>query len=127
MGIDVALAVVDDGDHARLRQHLLGLRGGAEPARRLAVLQGALAMGYLDVARARPQPTAGKPKTAPIVGVDRQHGMQEHAVSIAFADLAQAAAMLRCGGELDLAGVLDRQHVTIATGNPRLVAPALDQ
>src|SRR5262245_23109685 len=48
-------------------------------------------------------------------------------MDIAFADLAKAATIRWRRGELDLAGVLDRQYVTIARRNPGLAAPALDQ
>jgi hypothetical protein len=60
-----------------------------------------------DLALARPHLTAGEPETDPAVGIDRYHGMQQHAASIAFADLAQAAPMSRTGLELNLAGILD--------------------
>src|SRR5439155_6366085 len=40
---------------------------------------------------------------------------------------SQATAIFWRGGKLDVAGVLDRQHVTIATCYSRLGAPALDQ
>src|SRR5258708_14979560 len=35
--------------------------------------------------------------------------------------------MLRRGPEVDLAGIVDRQHVPASRSNGRLVAPALDQ
>ena len=84
-------------------------------------------MGYFDVARARPQLAAREPKTEPAVRINRHHGVQEHAENIAFADLSQPAAVFWRGGKLDVAGVLDRQHVTAASRNPRLLAPAFDQ
>src|SRR5262249_35562367 len=71
--------------------------------------------------------TAGEAKTGPAVGVDRHHGMQQHAASITFADFAQSAPTSRPGLELNLARVLDRQHMTPADRSPRLQAPAFYQ
>ena len=53
--------------------------------------------------------------------------MQQHAASIAFGDFAQAAPTSPPGMELDLARILDRQHMTPADRSSRLQAPAFNQ
>ena len=53
--------------------------------------------------------------------------MQQHAASIAFGDLAQAAPTSPPGMELDLARILDRQDMTPADRSWRLQAPAFNQ
>ena len=68
-------------------------------------------MRDFGLALARPQLAANEPETVPAGGVNRHHGMQEHAENVAFAHLSQAAATLWRGGKFDVACVLDRQDV----------------
>ena len=53
--------------------------------------------------------------------------MQQHAPPAAFADLAQAAPPLRRRLEINLAGVLDRQHMPAPRRSLSLLAPAGEQ
>ena len=50
-----------------------------------------------------------RPRQAPLLGIDRDHRMHQQAVGVAFLHRAEAAAALRRGRELHLAGVIDRQ------------------
>lgn len=127
MGINVAFPIIDHGDHARLRQTLLGLGGGRQPARRFLVRQRTLFMPGLDIVPARPNFAAGQPKTGTLIGIDCHHRVQDRAKDITFPDFAEAAPILWGGGKFDVAAVLDRQHVTAANRRARLLAPAFDQ
>jgi NAD(P)-dependent dehydrogenase (short-subunit alcohol dehydrogenase family) len=53
--------------------------------------------------------------------------MQHEAPADALADLAQTASARRRGAEVEIAGILDRQHMTTRAGHRSLLAPALDQ
>ena len=59
--------------------------------------------------------------------VDCQHGVQQSTPAAPLADLAQTACPFGGGGEADLAGVLDRQHMTPRNRSGGLLGPALDQ
>ncbi|MGL3105293.1 hypothetical protein [Bradyrhizobium sp. BR 1432] len=75
---------------------------------------------------ARPYLPAQKSKTVAVIGIHSQQRMQQHAVVIAFADFSEPAPALRCGVEVDLAGVLDGQHVAALYRSDRAFAPAFD-
>src|SRR5262249_40025810 len=68
-----------------------------------------------------------QPKAGIAVGVQRQHRMQQQAAADPLADLAQPAPVLGRGFEIDLAGVLDRQHMPASRCNSGLLAPARQQ
>ncbi len=53
--------------------------------------------------------------------------MHQHAVARAFADLAQTTPALGRGAKVDLAGVLDGDHMPARHGRNRPRAPAVDQ
>src|SRR5215470_14360214 len=127
MGIDVALPIIDHSDHAGLRQNVLGLGGRRQPTGRFLVRQGALCMRNFDVALAGPHLAAGKPKTGAAIRINRYHGVQEHAKNIAFPNLSEPAPVVLRGGKFNIAGVLDRQNVTISNRYPCLLAPAFNQ
>ncbi len=124
---EIPLAVIDDGDRASRGQNLAALLGRRHPARRLLIGQVPFIVRDLNLALARPHVTTGQSETDPAVGIDRHHGMQEHATGITFTDFAEPAPTSPLGVELDLAGVLDRQHMTLTDGSRRLQAPAFNQ
>ena len=63
-----------------------------------------------------------------MLGVDCHHGMQQRAtMAFALADLPQPAGMAGRSLELNLAGILDRQHVPAARCRNGLLRPPLDQ
>ncbi len=124
--VDVALPVGHHRDAARLGQHRLGRLRGAEPAFRLLVGQGALVVRDTHPAAPRPHPTRHQPQHRAIVGIHRHHRMQQNAVT-REPHLAQPSASLRLGLEVDLAEILDRQHVAIGAGLRCRRAPPLDQ
>src|SRR4029077_13975271 len=66
------------------------------------------------------------PEAGPVVGIHRQHRVEQHAVVIALADFPKRAPALRGGVEVDLTGVLDRQHVAASHRGDRGFAPAFD-
>ena len=112
-GVDIALPVGHHGDAPGLRQDGLGRRRGVDPAPRLLVGQRTMSVVDLDAsAAARGHRARYQTQAAATVCIDRQHGMQQGAPAPALADLAQPAPALGPGREVDLAGVLDRQHVT---------------
>lgn len=78
-------------------------------------------------ALARPYLSGQKTEATAVIGVHRQQWVQQHAVVITFADLAKPASAFRCGVEVNLAGILDRQHMTALDCGDRAFAPAFDQ
>ncbi len=82
----------------------------------LLVLQQPLVVVDLDPALPRPDAAPHQTQQPARLRVQPDHRMQQHAAPDAFTDLAQASPTALAGGEVDLAGVLDRQHVTPDTG-----------
>src|SRR5712671_1683413 len=77
-------------------------------------------------ALARPHLTAQQAKTAAVLGVHRQHRVQQHPVAVALADLSEPAPASCRGCEVDFAGVLDRQYMAAFCRRHRAFAPAFD-
>ena len=127
LGEDVALPI---GHHRHLggrRQHALGLFGGGDQAMGFLVLGAPLLVGDLDPAAARPDVPCDEAEAAAGAGIERQHGVQQHAAAAALADLAEPAPALRRGAEIEFAGVVDGQDVPPRDRHRRLLAPAFDQ
>ena len=116
-GVNVAFAIVDYGDASGRLKHLFGSLGGAELAPRFPLLKRPLGVRNRDPARPRADLSGHQAKASVAVGVERQHGVQQHAAPAALADLAQTAPPLGCRLEVDLAGVLDRQNMQAAAAN----------
>ena len=74
----------------------------------------------------RPHPAGYQAQNAARLGVHPHHRVQQHAPPDALADFAQATIPLLGRGEVDLAGVLDRQNVPICAGFGDFRAPAFD-
>ena len=91
------------------------------------VFGAALLVGDLDPAAACPDASCDEAEAAAGVGIERQHGVQQHAVAAALADLAEPAPALRRGAEIELAGVMDGQDVPPLDRHRGLRAPAFDQ
>ncbi|MEY9143084.1 hypothetical protein ABIF00_001068 [Bradyrhizobium elkanii] len=125
-GKDIALAITEDRHRSGSGEQRLGRNGGGYPALRFLVRQVTCVMRRGATPLARPYLPTQKSKTAAIVGIHGQQRMQQHAVVIALADFAEPAPALRRGVEVDLAGVLDRQHMAALYRGNRAVAPAFD-
>ena len=125
--VDVALAIADHRHHRGGRQDRLGGKRRRQPAPRFPLLRRALVVGDHLAALAGPDLAADQAKAVAALRIDRQHGVQQHAVAVALGDLAQPPATARRGPEVDLAGIVDRQHVPAGRGNRCLRPPALDQ
>ena len=125
-GEDVALTVAERGHHGGAREQLLGCERGTDPALRFLVRQVAPVMRHGAAGTARPNLPAKQAEANAILGVHRKHRMQQHAAAVAFADLPKPAPAPCGGGEVDLAGVLNREHVTTFRRRRRAFAPALD-
>src|SRR6516164_2138922 len=111
LGEDVALPI---GHHRHLggrRQHALALFGGGDPGMGFLVFGPALLVGDLDPTAARPDASCDEAEAAAGAGIERQHGVQQHAAAAALADLAEPAPALRRGAEIEFAGVVDGQDV----------------
>jgi hypothetical protein len=61
------------------------------------------------------------------IRIQRQHGMQQQATPDAFADLAQPSAPLSRRAKIDLARILDRQHMPAGRRKGGLFSPACKQ
>ena len=123
---DVALAVTERGHHRGPGQQRLGRQRRGDPALRFLVRQVAPVVRDGAAALARPYLTAQQTKAGAVVGVYRQHRVQQQPVDIALGGLSEPAPALCRGGEVDLTGVLDRQHVAALCRRNRAVAPAFD-
>jgi hypothetical protein len=104
-GEDIALPIRHHGDHGGLRQDGLGAFGGGEPAMGFFVGGEALLMRDLDEAAPRPDASADQAEATAVLGVEPQHGVQQHAAADPLADLAEAAPPLGRGAEIEFAGV----------------------
>ena len=125
--VEIALAVADFRHHSRPSQHRLGGLRRRQPPLRLLLGQRAPLMRCRHSAVARPHPARRQPQNAARLGVQPQHRVQQHATPDTFADLAQAAITLLGRREVDLAGILDRQHMPARASLGDVRAPALDQ
>jgi hypothetical protein len=74
--MDVALTVIDHGDHRSRAEDVLGLLGRADPAPRFFLLWPPFLMRYGNPPRTGPNLTGNKPRTGMALCIQRQHGMQ---------------------------------------------------
>src|SRR5258706_3488869 len=84
-------------------------------------------MRLLDLAAARPDRPACQPQPGAAACVDGDHRVHEHAVHVAFLDLAKPAALPRLGRELHLRRILDGQDVPARHRTHGAIGPACDQ
>src|SRR5262245_49066294 len=123
---DIALAVAEHSNHGGASQHDLSLVSGRDPTMRLFVLGTALLVRDPDAAAARPDLPSDQTQTAAVGRVNRHHAVQQQAPPAALG-FAQSAPPSRSGVEINLAGVLDRQHMPASGRNRGLLTPSLDQ
>ena len=121
--IHVRLAVGDDGYHRRLCQHHAGLARAVQPVQRFAVVQRPLLVRHRIDAGTVPHRAADQAKTGMTVGIDRQHRVHHQPVDIALFHRAEAATPRRRGRKPDMAGILDRQHMTPGAGRRGALRP----
>ena len=125
--VDVAFAIADHRHHRGCRQDLLGGQRRRQPAPQFSLARCALVVGDHLAALSGPYLAGHQAQAVAALTVDRQHGVQQHAIAVAPGDLAQPPAVVRRGAEVDLASIVDRQHVPASGGSRRLLAPALEQ
>src|SRR5215475_10482094 len=123
---NVALAVAHHGDHGGAGQYLLGPCRGRDPTMRLLVLRTTLLMRDPDPAAAGPDLPSDQTQTAAVGRVNRHHAVQQQAppAALGFAQLTPAS---RFSVEIDLAGVLDRQHMPPSGRHAGLITPSVNQ
>ena len=126
-GIDVALPVGHHRDGGGRGQHRLGRGGRVDPTARFLVFERPLAVRGLDPALARVDRACHQAQAAAVAGVHRHHRMHQHAAAYTLTDLTQTAPPLGRRVEVELARILNRQHVPAGHSRPGLFAPALDQ
>jgi len=130
--VDVALAIADQRRRIGLCKHVRGPRQAIEPTPALAILDLALAVAQrrgglggglgggfgrlaaVDGNAGEPENAAGviDPDRAGRRRLDHDRGMDIKPDIAAVADLAEVLFGLRMPGEIERAGVVDRQHVT---------------
>ncbi len=110
-GEDVALAVAECGYHGGLGKQRLGGQRGSDPALRFLVRQITQVVRDGAATLAGPYLTAHQAETDAVLGVHRQHRVQQHPAAVTLANLPEPAPALCSGCEVDLAGVLDRQNM----------------
>ena len=71
------------------------------PTHQFLVVQATFGMGRRDRAVAHRRRAGHQAEQSATVGIDGQHGVQQHAVAVAFLDLAQAAPVVLGRGELE--------------------------
>ena len=125
-GEDVALTVAECGYHGGLGKQRLGRQRRGDPALRFLVRQVAQIMRDGAAALAGPDLAAQQAETAAILGVHRQHRVQQHPAAVTLADLPKPTPAFGRGCEVDFAGILDRQYVAAFGRRHRAFAPAFD-
>jgi len=125
-GKDIALAVTQRRHHRGLGQQRLGRQRGGDPALRFLVRQFSQVMRDGAAALARPYLAAQQTEAGAVVGVYRQHRVQQQPVDITLSGLSEPAPALCRRCEVDLTGVLDGQHMAAFCRGNRAVAPAFD-
>ena len=88
------------------------------PALRLLGRQRSLAAFCGDLAATHPQLGPGQPEAAPAIRRDRQQRVQKQPLVNAIANRAQPPRAPRMALKIELCGVLDRQDMTTALGQP---------
>ena len=124
--VDVTLAVGNHGHHVSPVQHIGGGVQPVQPALRFLVLQRPglavrhLASGAVHYLRTR------KPDDAAMLGIHRDQRMQEQPDVRAIAHRAEALLAPHMGLEVDLAGILDGQHMPARRAQARGAGRRLD-
>ena len=113
--VDVALPVADHRDHVGGAEPFRAVTGNVVPAPGFLVLECPVPPALHDLGRALPDLAAGEPDDAAVRRIDCEAGMNEEPQIAAVAGEAEPAAAAGVGLIVDLAAILDRQHV--AAGN----------
>ena len=116
-GVKIGLAVGHDRHRLGILKHTLAGIGGFDPAARFFLIKRPFAVRYADPAGAGPDLASNQAQASLGLGVHCHHGMQQRATPHAFANLTQTAGARFGRAKIDLAGVLDRQHMP--AGNRR--------
>ena len=74
----------------------------------------------------RPDPSPCQAQDPARFGIQTQHRVKQHTAPRAFADRPKTAISPFRRGEIDLAGVLDRQNVQTLARSRKLFSPAID-
>jgi hypothetical protein len=112
--VDVALAVGHHRDHRRRLQNLTRQRRAAQPAMRLLRLDRPLAPGRRGPFRARPDLRSDQPQTTAARSIDRQNRVQKQAAVAPVPNHAQPPRPAGMPLVVQLARILDRQHMPTA-------------
>lgn len=111
--VNVALPVADHRDHGGVFKGVEGLPGALDPARRFLIFERPPALGR-NLAGPLPRAPAGKPGDTAACGIGHEHRMDEKAKVRAVSSRSKPAHAPRMRLMVDLAGILDRQHVPAA-------------
>src|SRR6185369_10233430 len=125
--VEVAFAVTDHRHHRGGRQHLLARLRRRQPATRFALTRRALVVGNHVTPLSGPDLARHQAQALAALRVDRQHGVQQHAMAVAPGNLPKPSTALPCGPEVDLTGVVDGQNVPASRSYRRLPAPTFNQ
>src|SRR6266853_3913478 len=109
--VDVALTLIDNRDHGGLRQCRFGALRTFDPAIRFLLLDRLLAVVLALRLEASPHLHVEQAEAVPGLGVHGQHRMHEQADIAAIAYRAEAALAPALALVVDLAGVLNHQHM----------------
>src|ERR1700737_1513428 len=122
-GIDIALAVTDNGDHRGGFQDRLGSFGAAQPAGRFPLAEPPVAMRFADPAGPCPDFPGDRTEAGATAGVHRNHAVRQHAMDIALLDKPEPSAAAGRGFEPPFRRGLDRQPVPAGHRRSRSVRP----
>ena len=125
--VKIALAVGNDRHRFGRGQHRLGALRRRDPAPRFLVGQRPLLVRRCDPSTPRPDLARHQAQATLIGSIERQHRVDENAAADPFANLAEPALPVLRRAEVDLARILDRQHMTPGHGGGGLLAPARNQ
>src|SRR5208282_3664389 len=109
--VNVALAVVHDGDHRGLAQHRFRLVAAVQPAIGFLLLDRKAAVVFGLALGPPPHLRVDQPEAFLVPRVDREHRMDEQPDVAAIADRAEPPLAPALGLIVDLARVLNGEHV----------------
>ena len=126
-GVKIGLTV---GHHRHRRgtpKHALAGGGGFDPAARFFLVERSFLVRHINPTAAGPNRACNQAQARLALGVHCHHGMQQRTAADTFANFPQAAVAGSGCAKIDLAGVLDRQHMPADHRRASGLAPPCNQ
>src|SRR5215831_1595160 len=124
--VDVAFPIVEDGDHGSFGQHGFGLVAALEPAIGFFLLDGKLLVVLGFALRPTPDLRVHQTETLLRLRIHGYYRMHEQSGVGAVSNLAEPVLASALGLVVDLAGILNRQHMPPRCGSGHEHRPRRD-